>query len=67
LKATSWGWGALVVLFLARNDLWWWDRSVDWMGLPASLVLHVGFGLAVTAALVPLARSVGETNDDGEA
>ena len=48
-------WLALGALYLLHNDLWWWHAPVLWIGLPASLVYHVLFGLAVTVALWPLA------------
>jgi len=42
---------ALAALYLLHNDLWLWNDSRLWLGLPAGLVYHIGFCLAVSAVL----------------
>ena len=42
---------ALAALYLLHNDLWLWNDSRLWLGLPAGLVYHIGFCVAVSAVL----------------
>jgi len=42
---------ALAALYLLHNDLWLWNDSRLWLGLPAGLVYHIGFCIAVSAVL----------------
>jgi hypothetical protein len=42
---------ALAALYLLHNDLWLWNDSRLWLGLPAGLVYHIGFCVAASAVL----------------
>jgi len=42
---------ALAALYLLHNDLWLWNDSRLWLGLPAGLVYHIGFCIAASAVL----------------
>jgi hypothetical protein len=42
---------ALAALYLLHNDIWLWNDSRLWLGLPAGLVYHIGFCVAVSAVL----------------
>jgi len=42
---------ALAALYLLHNDLWLWNDSRLWLGLPAGLVYHIGFCVVVSAVL----------------
>jgi hypothetical protein len=42
---------ALAALYLLHNDLWLWNDSRLWLGLPAGLVYHIGFCIAASALL----------------
>jgi len=42
---------ALAALYLLHNDLWLWNDSRLWLGLPAGLVYHIGFCFAVSVVL----------------
>jgi hypothetical protein len=42
---------ALAALYLLHNDLWLWNDSRLWLGLPAGLVYHIGFCIAVSVVL----------------
>ena len=42
---------ALAALYLLHNDVWLWNDSRLWLGLPAGLVYHIGFCVAVSAVL----------------
>ena len=42
---------ALAALYLVHNDLWLWNDSRLWLGLPAGLVYHIGFCVAASAVL----------------
>lgn len=42
---------ALAALYLLHNDLWLWNDSRLWLGLPAGLVYHIGFCIATSAVL----------------
>lgn len=42
---------ALAALYVLHNDLWLWNDSRLWLGLPAGLVYHIGFCVAVSAVL----------------
>lgn len=41
----------LVVAFLLHNDLWLWDDARRFAGLPAGLLYHVLFCLAVAVLM----------------
>lgn len=45
---------ALVVLYLLHNDLWLWNDSRLFLGLPAGLAYHVGFAVATSVVLTLL-------------
>ena len=64
MTGRRWAWLALGALFVLHNDLWWWERPVTWLGVPASLAYHVLFALAVTLALWPLAAALGQREPD---
>ena len=42
---------ALAALYVLHNDLWLWNDSRLWLGLPAGLVYHIGFCVATSAVL----------------
>jgi hypothetical protein len=42
---------ALAALYLLHNDLWLWNDSRLWLGLPAGLIYHIGFCVAASAVL----------------
>jgi hypothetical protein len=42
---------ALAALYLLHNDLWLWNDSRLWLGLPAGLVYHIGFCIAASVVL----------------
>jgi hypothetical protein len=42
---------ALAALYVLHNDLWLWNDSRLWLGLPAGLVYHIGFCVAASAVL----------------
>jgi hypothetical protein len=43
--------GALAALYVLHNDLWLWNDPRLFLGLPAGLVYHIGFCIAVSAVL----------------
>jgi hypothetical protein len=45
---------ALALLYLLHNDLWLWNDGRMWLGLPAGLLYHIGFCVAVSLALTLL-------------
>jgi len=47
---------ALLLLFLLHNDLWLWNDASLTLGLPAGLLYHVAYCLAVTALMAVLVR-----------
>ena len=42
---------ALAALYLLHNDVWLWNDSRLWLGLPAGLIYHIGFCVAASAVL----------------
>ena len=56
---------ALVVLFVLRHDLWWWDADDRLFGMPIGLTWHVLLCLAVALTMALFAR-VDESDPRGE-
>ncbi len=52
----------LLLVFLLRHDLWFWDDPSPVLGLPVGLTYHIGICLAAAVAFWLLVRV-----DDGEA
>jgi len=42
---------ALAALYVLHNDVWLWNDSRLWLGLPAGLIYHIGFCIAASAVL----------------
>ncbi|HEV3455911.1 MAG TPA: hypothetical protein VHG32_05090 [Thermoanaerobaculia bacterium] len=42
---------ALAALYVLHNDVWLWNDSRLWLGLPAGLVYHIGFCVVTSAVL----------------
>lgn len=40
--------GALFVLYLLHNDLWFWNDARLVLGLPVGLLYHIGFCIAAS-------------------
>jgi len=47
---------ALFLAYLLHNDLWLWNDSQLFFGLPVGLLYHVGFCLAMALLMALLAR-----------
>jgi hypothetical protein len=48
----AWGLFALLgVLYLLHNDVWLWNDSRLWLGLPMGLVYHMFYCVAVSVVL----------------
>lgn len=52
----SWLWIALGLLFLLRHDVWFWTEPRLVLGLPAGLLYHVVYCLAVAAVMALAVR-----------
>lgn len=50
-------WGAIVVLFLARHDVWWWDDPTLVAGVPVGLAYHLAICIAASIVFAALTRS----------
>ena len=48
--------GALLLLFVVRNDLWWWDTDQTLLGLPIGLTWHILLCLGATGVFALLVR-----------
>lgn len=59
-------WLALVLLFLAHNDLWLWDDPGLSFGLPVGLTYHIAYSLAASVLMLLLARFAWPTGLEGE-
>jgi len=53
-RTPAWLWAALATLLLLHHDFWFWNQPRLVLGLPAGLLYHVIYCLAV-AALMALA------------
>lgn len=49
---------ALPVLYLLRNDLWFWNDGSRFLGLPVGLTYHLLFSAVVVLAMWWLVRTV---------
>ena len=57
---------ALVLLFLLRNDLWWWDDPTIVAGMPIGLTYHAAYCGLVAGAFGLLVRYAWPANLDRE-
>lgn len=48
--------GVLVLLFVVRHDLWFWNDDRLFLGLPVGLSYHALFCLAVSLVMALLVR-----------
>lgn len=48
---------ALAVLYLLRNDFWFWDDATRFLGLPVGLTYHILFCAAVVLTMWWLVRA----------
>lgn len=48
---------ALPVLYLLRNDFWFWDDATRFLGLPVGLTYHILFCAAVVLTMWWLVRA----------
>jgi hypothetical protein len=48
--------GLLVVAFALHNDFWWWDDASLVLGVPLSLLWHVGLCAAASLIFAGLVR-----------
>jgi hypothetical protein len=48
--------GALLLAFVLRHDLWWWDDPRPLLGLPIGLTYHVAFCFLVAGLMALLVR-----------
>lgn len=56
----------IVVLAVARHDLWWWDDPTRVLGVPIGLAYHVAFCFAVAAVMAWFLRlDPGEFDERG--
>jgi hypothetical protein len=46
----------LVLFFLIRHDLWFWDESRTVLALPAGLAYHVSYCLAASVLMALIVR-----------
>jgi len=49
--------GAIAVLFVLHNDIWFWDDPSRILGLPIGLTYHLAFMAAVIAVMIWLIRA----------
>jgi hypothetical protein len=58
----------LAALYVLHNDLWLWNDGRRWLGLPAGLLYHIGFCIAVSVTLTLLVTRQPAAGDaaDGE-
>lgn len=52
----AWLWVALGLLFLLHHDAWFWSEPRLVLGLPAGLLYHVSYCLAVAAVMALAVR-----------
>ena len=48
--------GALLVLYLLHQDLWWWDDAGLVLGLPVGLLYHILYCLAAALLMGALVK-----------
>jgi hypothetical protein len=48
--------GALLLLYLLHNDVWWWNDSSLWFGLPIGMSWHVLLCLGSALVMALLVR-----------
>ena len=48
--------GALLLLYLLHNDVWWWHDSSLWFGLPIGMSWHVLLCLGSALVMALLVR-----------